>query len=90
MARIRANEIVGRFCDTPVNWWRLAQAPYNIGVHPPAETFSGRRLQRAEGAAFHISLGQRPRIRGTPEARALKARFTSGASSIIIRPCLNR
>jgi len=54
----------------------------------PCET-SGRRTKKyllsAKGAAFTVSLGQRPRTNGTPKAPALKARFTSGTSPIIIR-----
>jgi hypothetical protein len=40
----------------------------------------------ANDAAFSEGLGQRPRIRGNPEASALKARFTAGIAWIII-PC---
>ena len=39
----------------------------------------------ANGAVFNESLGQRPRVHGIPEASALKAQFTFGASSVIIR-----
>jgi hypothetical protein len=38
----------------------------------------------AKGAAFTLSLGQRPRIHETPKSPTLKARFTFDASSIII------
>ncbi len=44
-----------------------------------------RHIFSAKGAAFTSSLGRRPRIRGIRNPPALKARFSSPSSGIIIR-----
>jgi len=44
----------------------------------------------AKGAAFTASLGQRPRDLGKKNSLALKARFTTDTTSIVIRVTRNR